>query len=1024
MFDERSVNLIGNPTVYTREDFGRYKQYFDALIPLIVASVQRFKYEWDKWAQIEIGEDTYVMKPNESGGYSWEKIDYFDHDWYEDESEPEITQGVVNSSPNIEQPESQSAQAPSTTVQAPQTETLNKESLNKESSINTAVQEDEAVEGKDEQRGTGALVQKGKSFSSSPLHKSTSAQVQSVSPAPQHIDSSHWKELVCDSAIDPQIASANFKSLHQHGWQHQAWEYLFYSDDIPRRNGGRLSDGDLKRYNHIDKGGWWCEAGVDPRSFAKLQRGEQPDKKLWGCYKPNEPRYIEAKRKQKALWTWQNKSQTSEKPDRPDELKKVKYEHPPKTNLSIFLLEVPDEIANKVYSKAGVDPSQDERKSGFWYCVWKHNIPITITEGAKKTAAILSQGDAAIGLPGINAGYRATDEQQNPITPHLREEFAVFATPGREIKICFDYETKSKTKKSVFAAIARTGKLLENAEAKVSVVSLPGPEKGIDDLIVAHGAEAYQKVMSDVLPLQEWQQQNPPPDLRFTIFLKDGKEINLYEKQADGTVTSNPANLNSAEIDNLTHKLPENLSVLKVQQNNSDFIEQDKILPKQEEEFTPHTKTNFSKYWAEQRQVPNYVQNLPRSFLLKKENKEIALTAKKLIDQYGLQSDDGNSVYRSEAFSIRKFGDKISIHRAKDEKDSYFSFPLMQFEVDNKNKIKIIKPPFNMLPVEREEFLKIANNLNQGSELPSFYEDATTLKQNLSSLAPLGTQNTINNLQKSEVSQLLTTILETAGSKHLQVGEYRIKSENNQKTGKSFIKLTKKDQNDLERIAVQIDTTTNEAQIMKLSEDDINNLRLIAKKVQLEYSSSNQQQPSSYTSSEYINEYNPNPSANKYFVSTPKPKFQTKEKEHKQSREYMGRAINELMNQYGTTQNDGSRIYHSQAYTFVTNSTSLMVFRRDNNSLEKSKDLIVKIDNYQNEHMSEKIKVWEISPDEKAAFIELAKSLDEGERLPPMNASPAVLKSRLGKLSPDQLSSNPSPPNRQKRPHKSRDIEL
>lgn len=798
--------------------------------------------------------------------------------------------------------------------------------------------------------------------------------------------------------------------MHQHGWQHQAWEYLFYSDDIPRRNDGRLPNGDLKRYNHIDKGGWWCEAGVDPRSFAKLQPGEQPDKKLWGCYKPNEPRYIEAKRKQKALWPWQNKSQTSEKPDRPSKLKKVKYEHPPKTNLSIFLLEVPDEIANKVYSKAGVNPSQDERQSGFWYCVWKHNIPITITEGAKKTAAILSQGDAAIGLPGINAGYRAADEQQNPITPHLREEFAVFATPGREIKICFDYETKSKTKKSVFAAIARTGKLLEDAEAKVSVVSLPGPEKGIDDLIVAHGTEAYQKVMSDALPLQEWQQQNPPPDLRFTIFLKDGREINLYEKQADGTVTANPANLNSAQVDNLVHKIQENSATSKPEKivlhseasitNNADGVQGASFL---------------QKHWAEQRQVPNYALNLPRSFLLQKENKEIALTTKKLIDQYGVQSDDGSFVYKTEAFSIRKFGDKISIHRAADEKDSYFSFPLMQFEVASKNKVKIIKPPFNMLPVERQEFLNIANNLNQGSELPSFYEDAITLKQNLGSLAPLGTQKVINNLQVSEVSQMLTTILETAGSKHLQIGDYRIKAENNQQTGKSSIKLIKKETGDIERVAVQIDATTNEAQILKLSEGDINNLRLIAKRVQLEYSNSNQQQSSSYTSPEYINEYNANPSADKHSVSTPKPKFQTKEKEHKQSRGYMGRAINELMNQYGATQNDGSRIYHSQAYTFVTNSTSLMVYRRDNDSLKESKNLIVKIDNYQNEHMSGNIKVWKISPNEKAAFIELAKSLNEGEKLPPINANPNLIKSRLGEFSPYQLSSTHSRSNRQKR---------
>ncbi|MDZ8264276.1 DUF3854 domain-containing protein, partial [Nostoc sp. ChiQUE01b] len=418
----------------------------------------------------------------------------------------------------------------------------------------------------------------------------------------------------------------------------------------------------------------------------------------------------------------------------------------------------------------------------------------------------------------------------------------------------------------LFAAIAKTGELLETAGVKVSVVSLPGPEKGIDDLIVAHGAESYQKAMTEALPLQEWQQQNPPPDLRFTIFLRDGREINLYEKQADGTVTANPANLDSAQVDNLVQKIQENSATSEPQKivldssaytsKNADAVQNSSFT--QNNVNSSSTKTNLQKHWAEQRKVPNYAQNLPRSFLIQKENKEIALAAKKLIDQYGGKEDDGSFVYRTEAFSIRKFGDKISIHRAVDEKDSYFSFPLMQFEIASKNKIKIIKPPFNMLSIERQEFLNIANNLNQGSKLPSFYEDAITLKQNLGSLAPLGTQKVINNLQISEVSQLLTTIMETVGSKHLQVGEYRIKSGINQHTGRSSIKLIKEDNQGLERVAVQIDTNTNETQIVKVNEEDMNNLRLIAKRVQLESAKSGQQQFSSYTSPESPNKHNTN----------------------------------------------------------------------------------------------------------------------------------------------------------------------
>jgi len=123
---------------------------------------------------------------------------------------------------------------------------------------------------------------------------------------------------------------------------------------------------------------------------------------------------------------------------------------------------------------------------GFWYCTWKYNLPITITEGAKKAASLLSQGHVAIGLPGIYAGYRSKDEQGRPIKAHLHEELSVFATLGREITFCFDYETRPETKRNIEIAISRTGSLLQQQGAKVSVVSLPGPEKGVDDLIVAH----------------------------------------------------------------------------------------------------------------------------------------------------------------------------------------------------------------------------------------------------------------------------------------------------------------------------------------------------------------------------------------------------------------------------------------------------------------------------------------------------------------------------------------------------------
>jgi hypothetical protein len=289
---------------------------------------------------------------------------------------------------------------------------------------------------------------------------------------PTGLEASAWQELVANSAIHPAIAQLNFRSLKEDSIEktHEAWEYLFYSAKLDRTNTGQLVSGILKRYRHIENGGWWCGAGVDPLSFSNLKPGEKPDEKLWGCFKPNTPRI-----------------------DRDKPGRVIKYEHPLKTQRSIFLLHVPDSIAERIYQKEQIHPSPDDRQRGFWYCAWKYNLPITITEGAKKAACLLSQGHAAIGLPGIYAGYSSKDERGYPIPPRLHEELAVFATPDRQVTFCFDYETKPKTIRNINIAIARTASLLQRQGCTVNKVVLPGPEKGVDDFILARGPLFYER---------------------------------------------------------------------------------------------------------------------------------------------------------------------------------------------------------------------------------------------------------------------------------------------------------------------------------------------------------------------------------------------------------------------------------------------------------------------------------------------------------------------------------------------------
>jgi conjugative relaxase-like TrwC/TraI family protein len=356
---------------------------------------------------------------------------------------------------------------------------------------------------------------------------------------PNFIEPNHWQEFE-SSAIHPEIAALNFESLQFNyaGGEHEAWERLMVSDRLKRTNTGRLTDGFIKAYSHLDAGGWWCDAGVDPRSFADLKPGEKPPIKRWGCYKPNAPR---------------------QKKDDDGQIisgKFIKYEHPPKVELSIFLLDIPDEFAERIYSKHKVNPTESDRQSGFWYCVWKHNIPCAIAEGAKKAASLLSQGHAAIGLPGISAGYRTPkDEFGKKIgKSYLHEELAVFATPNRVIKFCFDYETKRETKLNIERDISVTGGLLQKSGAKVKVISLPGPDKGVDDFIVAYSPLAYEKLSHEAMNLRDWQRRNqyksaatiePPqkltPEQRFlqqNQSIEKTNDINRQQPKPDTGISS------------------------------------------------------------------------------------------------------------------------------------------------------------------------------------------------------------------------------------------------------------------------------------------------------------------------------------------------------------------------------------------------------------------------------------------------------------------------------------------------------
>jgi len=299
---------------------------------------------------------------------------------------------------------------------------------------------------------------------------------------PNNLTHAEYQELVIGSAIALSLIALNF--FHLEG--NEPYERLFISEKIPRLNTGRVSSGYLKHFHHIEEGGWWC-SGLDP--FNNWQAME------WGRFKPLHPRL-----------DWE-KGQV------------IKYESPPKTPNRVTYFDVPASIWDKVakrynikryHSPLALRLSERKKAPNFWEWVIAHpEIPIILTEGEKKAACLLSLGFVAIALPGIwngRVGLKDFDEKLHP-------DLVPLAQPGRRFQILFDRDTLVKTRWTVYQATLRTGKAILAAGCVCEVVVLPGPEKGVDDFVVARGGDANSlltAIVADAYTLKDYQRFHRP----------------------------------------------------------------------------------------------------------------------------------------------------------------------------------------------------------------------------------------------------------------------------------------------------------------------------------------------------------------------------------------------------------------------------------------------------------------------------------------------------------------------------------
>jgi hypothetical protein len=285
-------------------------------------------------------------------------------------------------------------------------------------------------------------------------------------PLPQHL--ADWIE---GSAIHPALAAANLQTLAG------AEVLQALAGDRLERLGGWASQYATGAVAHLLRplepvaaaGGWWC-SGLDPAdNWAPM---------AWGCFRPDQPRWDQGRDRAR------------------------KYEHPISAPARSFWLKVPAKVAQLVAERyrlqlpAEVAADRDGAAGAFWrWWALTPALPLVVTEGAKKAAALLSAGVPAVALPGIwNGAPKGADDR-----PELLADLAAVPWDGRLAMVLFDHSTRKDPAEP--KAAGRLARLLLRAGARQALAgTVPGTYgKGADDHLAAGGT--WEQLLEALKPL-------------------------------------------------------------------------------------------------------------------------------------------------------------------------------------------------------------------------------------------------------------------------------------------------------------------------------------------------------------------------------------------------------------------------------------------------------------------------------------------------------------------------------------------
>ncbi len=297
-----------------------------------------------------------------------------------------------------------------------------------------------------------------------------------VATDPEGLRPHHLADWVEGSAVAPELAAANLLSISGPAvLEALAGERL---DQLGGHAAQYVTATAARILRPLEPlaaaGGWWC-SGLDPLAdWAQM---------AWGIFKPDQPR-------------------TSGPVGFGEPEKPRKYENPIGTRTRSIWLRVPAAIAPRAADRFGlalppeVAADADGSAGAFWrWLAGTPALPLVVTEGAKKAAALLSIGVPAVALPGIWNGA-----PKNPATgrPALLPELAAVPLTDRPVWVLFDASDKADPAEPL--AADRLGRLLAAAGADVRVGIVPGAHgKGADDHLRSGGG--WEALAAALLPL-------------------------------------------------------------------------------------------------------------------------------------------------------------------------------------------------------------------------------------------------------------------------------------------------------------------------------------------------------------------------------------------------------------------------------------------------------------------------------------------------------------------------------------------